>query len=224
MLSNVIGAPFSQYIIDQLTLRAANNSSETRSNEQLLYLANKMSWTRLTSSVRVNPKGQTLQQFYGNLFDGEIPLSDYPNNDSLAKNWVLQAGTSQYANGQYNLRYGLGPNGAYGLGGVQQQGFRPMPGIESVTIESKGTLGSLREATINFKVWNIVQLNIIEALYFRLGYTMLLEWGHVNYFNNKNQFITDTSGIDIFDPKLAEEDKTLITEHNNVRNHLRYLG
>lgn len=210
MLSNVIGAPFSQYIIDQLTLRAANNSSETRSNEQLLYLANKMSWTRLTSSVRVNPKGQTLQQFYGNLFDGEIPLSDYPNNDSLAKNWVLQAGTSQYNNGQYNLRYGLGPNGSYGLGGIQQQGFRPMPGIESVTIESKGTLGSLREATINFKVWNIVQLNIIEALYFRLGYTMLLEWGHVNYFNNKNQFITDTSGIDIFDPKLASRKELIL--------------
>jgi hypothetical protein len=210
MLSNVIGAPFSQYIIDQLTLRAANNSSQTRSNDQLVYLANKMSWTRLTSSVRVNPKGQTLQQFYGNLFDGEISLGDYPNNDSLAKNWVLQAGTSQYNNGQYNLRYGLGPNGAYGLGGIEQQGFRPMPGIESVTIESKGTLGSLREATINFKVWNIVQLNIIEALYFRLGYTMLLEWGHVNYFNNKNQFITDTSGIDIFDPKLASRKELIL--------------
>jgi len=216
VLSNVIGAPFKQYIIDQLTLRAANNSSLNRDNEQLVYLANKMSWTRLTSSVRVNPKGQTLQQFYGNLFDGQIPLGDYPNNDSLAKNWVLQAGTSQYNNGQYNLRYGLGPNGAYGLGGTAQQGFRPMPGIESATIESKGTLGSLREANINFKVWNVVQLNVIEALYFRLGYTMLLEWGHVNYFNNKGQFITDTGGIDIFDPKLSSKELILqrITQKN----------
>lgn len=220
ILSNVIGAPFKQYIIDQLNMRAAMNSGTNRTDEQLLFLANKMSWTRLTSSVRINPKDQDIQKFYANLFDGEVVPSGYSTPDALAKNWVLQSGTSQYDNGDYKLRYGFGPDGAYGLGGIQQQGYRPMPGIESVNIETKGTLGSLREANITLKVWNVVQLNIIEALYFRLGYTMLLEWGHVNYFNNKGQFITGAEGIDFFDPKLRKKEDVsqLITQKNKQSN------
>jgi hypothetical protein len=219
MLSNVIGAPFKQYIIDQLNLRAAMNSggvTSKRTDEQLLFLANKASWTRLTSSVRVNPRDQNAQKFYANLFDGEVIPGGYTTPDALAKNWILEGGTSQYNNGEYKLRYGFGPDGAYGLGGIQQQGYRPMPGIDSVGIESKGTLGSLREATISFKVWNVVQLNVMEALYFRLGYTMLLEWGHVNYYNNKGQFVTSAEGIDIFNPKLNSKEAVLqlITKKN----------
>jgi hypothetical protein len=219
MLSNVIGAPFKQYVIDQLNLRAAMNSggvTSKRTDEQLLFLANKTSWTRLTSSVRVNPRDQNAQKFYANLFDGEVIPGGYNTPDALAKNWILQGGTSQYNNGEYKLRYGVGPDGAYGLGGIQQQGYRPMPGISSVSIESKGTLGSLREAIISFRVWNIVQLNVMEALYFRLGYTMLLEWGHVNYYNNKGQFVTSAEGIDIFNPKLNSKEAVLqlITQKN----------
>ena len=67
VLSNVIGAPFSQYIIDQLNMRAAMNSSQNRTDEQVLFLANKMSFTRLTSSVRIHPKDRDGQKFYANL-------------------------------------------------------------------------------------------------------------------------------------------------------------
>ena len=215
VLSNVIGAPFSQYIIDQLKLRAANGSSADRSNEQVLYLANKMSWTRLCSSVRIKPENnQPLSKFYANLFNGQVPPGDYSQDSSLAKNWILQAGTSEYNNGSYNLRSGLGPNNAYGLGGIEQQGYRPMPGLTSITIDTKGTLGSLREATVNFQVWNMTQLDVIEALYFRLGYTMLLEWGHVNYFNNKGQYITNSYGLDIFKYDSKEAIFQAVTQKN----------
>jgi len=232
VLSNVIGAPFSQYIIDQLNIRAANGSSANRSNEQILYLANKLSWTRLTSSVRIKPakdangNEQPLSKFYANLFDGQVPPGDYSKPESLAKNWILQAGTSEFDNGAYNLRFGLGPNSAYGLGGIDQQGYRPMPGLSSVTVDSKGTLGSLREATINFSVWNMTQLNVIEALYFRLGYTMLLEWGHVNYFTNKQQFVTEPYGLDIFSYNSKEQITQAITERNKATdgNYEAMLG
>ena len=223
VLSNIIGAPFDEYILDQLNIRSEKNALETRTNEDVLYLANKTSWTRLVSSIRVNPENQTLQQFYANLFDGEAVPGGYSNPESLAQNWILQAGTSQLVDKQTNLRFGLGPNGAYGLGGLQQ-GYRPMPGIESLTVDSKGTLGSLREASINFKVWNIVQLNIVEALYFRLGYTMLLEWGHVNYFDNKGKFQTnsvDNTPLDIFDTTkfIGKEDiQQAITKKNELSN------
>jgi len=223
VLSNIIGAPFDKYILDQLNVRSKKNALETRTNEDVLYLANKMSWTRLVSSIRVNPENQTLQQFYANLFDGEAVPVGYSNPESLAQNWILQAGTSQLVDKQTKLRYGLGPDGAYGLGGLQQ-GYRPMPGIESLTIDSKGALGSLREASINFKVWNIVQLNIVEALYFRLGYTMLLEWGHVNYFDNKEKFQTnsvDNTPLDIFDKTQfngKEDIQQAITKKNKQSN------
>lgn len=211
VLSNVIGAPFDPYIIKQLNVRSVNNSSLERDNKQILYLANKMSWTRLTSSVRVFPQDDAgkpldLKTFYQNLFDGEIPYGDYSKPESLARNWVLQSGVISVDDGEFALKRGLGPNGAYGLGGVRQQGFRPMPGIESATIDTKGTLGSLREATISFKLWNVVQLNVMEALYFRLGYTMFLEWGHVNYFDNNGTFVTNPYGIDIFDPSLTSKE------------------
>jgi len=223
VLSNVIGAPFDQYIIDQLRLRSANGSTQNRSNEQILYLANKMSWTRLTSSVKIKPTGvlglaTPLSKFYANLFNGQIPPGDYSTSESLAKNWILQAGTTEYNNGTYNLRYGLGPNSAYGIGGIEQQGYRPMPGLTSVTIDTKGTLGSLREATVNFSVWNMTQLNVVEALYFRLGYTMLLEWGHVNYFTNKGEFITNPYGIDFFSYNSKESIFQAITERNQRTN------
>ena len=37
---------------------------------------------------------------------------------------------------------------------------------------------------INIKAYNTTQFNIIDLLYLRLGYTVLLEWGHSIYINN----------------------------------------
>ena len=59
-----------------------------------------------------------------------------------------------------------------------------MPGITSVEIHNKGAYGSLRQATVNFQCWDIKQLEILETLYMRPGYTVLLEFGRNNYFEN----------------------------------------
>lgn len=214
-LSNVIGAPFSEYVLTQLNLRAAHNSTgageaPNRSNNEILFLANKMSWVKLTSSVRVqaeknNGTPAALSEYYKKLG------LNYANPDDLAKNWILEAGTSKADGANIELRSGVGPDGAYGLGGIEELGYRPMPGLTSVTIDTKGTLGSLREANIQFKVWNMNQLNIMEALYFRLGYSMLLEWGHAQFYTNVNTqgaggtFTTNTYGINPFQPNLRKE-------------------
>ncbi len=214
MLSNVIGAPFSEYVLTQLGLRATHNSTgygsvPTRSNDEILFLANKSAWVKLTSSIRIELPPDKLQKYYEKL---ELSMAAYPNKDSLAKNWILEAGTSIGDGAGINLRKGIGPDGAYGLGGTEELGYRPMPGLSSVTIDTKGTLGSLREANISFKVWNMNQLNVIEALYFRLGYSMLLEWGHTQYYSNVNRngtaggtFTTNTYGIDPFATQRKEQ-------------------
>jgi len=54
---------------------------------------------------------------------------------------------------------------------------RPLPGITSVSITNKGSMGSVREATITYSVWSIEQLNIIEKLFMTPGMSILLEWG-----------------------------------------------
>ena len=184
-LSNVIGAPFSDYVLQQLYTRAVRNSTVNRTNEEVLFLANKTSWTRLVSSVNLDfatPKDQV--DFYSSVGSGV----SYSTPDGLAKDWILEAGTSKQNGNGVTLREGIGIDGAYGLGGIEELGYRPMPGLTSVQIETTGRLGSLRQATINFKVWNMNQLNAVEALYFRLGYSMLLEWGHTQYFANDNTF------------------------------------
>jgi hypothetical protein len=252
-LSNVIGAPFPDFVLRQFANRAYRNSTGTtklgdRTNDEVLFLANKMAWVRLISSVDlVLPDGTTLDKFITDLgiqgsgtFTGTTitAATNYTTSNSLAKNWILQAGTSVQNGNGIDLRSGLGPNGAYGLGGTQELGYRPMPGLTSVTIETTGRLGSLRQATINFKVWNMNQLNTIEALYFRLGYSMLLEWGHVQYYRNQNttavevpggEFVSkDIYGIDDpFNSNLRKEDiqrKITIKRESTSGNYDGMLG
>lgn len=247
MISNVIGTAFNRTVLAQLYMRAAQNSgigadTGRRTDEQVLFLANKSAWVRLISSVDITfsdntpintnfftPPGQAQStpsndfrfyqqaqstspndfKFYqhqsaasvdmGKYYEklGIQDLSKYPNGNSLAERWVLEAGTSITNGIGVDLRYGLGGEGSYGLvnkytlhdgSATEYQGYNPMPGLTSVQIDTAGRLGSLRTATINFKVWNMNQLNIVEALYFRLGYSMLLEWGHTQYFTNEGKF------------------------------------
>ena len=56
-----------------------------------------------------------------------------------------------------------------------------MPGIIDATIRTKSAYGSLREGKINFEVHNQRQLEIMEMLYMRPGYMVLLEWGWCPY-------------------------------------------
>ena len=52
-----------------------------------------------------------------------------------------------------------------------------MPGILSATIEHLSN-GTICRATIKVKAYNRTQFEIIDTLYLRLGYSLLLEWGH----------------------------------------------
>jgi len=238
-LSNVLGAPFRSYVLSQFDIRANRNSTggtaeNKRGLEEVLFLANKTAWVRLASSVNVigrtlekinenekaaKPYDVTTKQIYNALGTGLLD-----KEDSLAQDWILEAGTSVQVGDGINLREGISADnranltgvtlGAYGLGGTTELGFVPMPGLTSVTIETLGRLGSLRQATVNFRVNNLNQVNVIEALYFRLGYSMILEWGHTQYYLNDGTFQTDNIyGIEgLFNDNLRKED--IITKIN----------
>jgi hypothetical protein len=66
-------------------------------------------------------------------------------------------------------------------------GIKPMPGITSIDIKSKTAYGSLREVTVNFKCNNIQQLEDLELIYMRPGYTVLIEWGWAPFLDNSGK-------------------------------------
>jgi hypothetical protein len=221
-ISNIIGAQIPTWVLRQLETRSRKNSQDSRDNDNILFIANKTAWIRLVSSINVQSE-EDLNYFKRLVGDEYIT-----DPTSLAKNFVLFGGTSKYLDkNSYQLRSGLGKGGAYGMLGdreIQDFGYKPMPGITSVTIDTQGRLGSVRAATINFKCWDKDQLDIIDALYFKLGFTMFLEWGHTFYYpnadNSRNNaadkiISTELYSIDPFQPGLAKEDINIKISQNS---------
>ena len=105
----------------------------------------------------------------------------------------LAAGAAGAANSTYSIdtpnfsqiqRAGIaGANRAYGVGGTGQHGYSPMPGIIDADIKDLNR-GSIKKASINIKAHNRNQFDVIDALYLRLGYTVMLEWGVDKYLNS----------------------------------------
>jgi hypothetical protein len=57
---------------------------------------------------------------------------------------------------------------------------RPMPGIESISVSSKGEYGSLRKITINWTCPSIEDLDILMPYWLSPGISVLVEWGWSN--------------------------------------------
>ena len=113
-----------------------------------------------------------------------------------AKAYVLQGGTLNNKKlregvGEFDKSYStlspsLRPYNTNATAGTA--GLKPMPGITSIDIKSKSAYGSLREVTVNFVCYNIQQLEDLELLYMRPGYTVLIEWGWAPYLDNSGNF------------------------------------
>jgi hypothetical protein len=212
-ISNIIGTKLPQWLLNQLDARAKLNAQDSRDNNNLLYLTNKSAWVRVVSSINLTSQNDV---DYFNRIAGPISKPE-----DLAKQYVLFGGTAKYINkNSYQLRSGLGKDGSYGTLGeseIQRYGYRPMPGITGVNIETQGRLGSVRAATINFRCWDKDQLDIIDALYFKLGFTMFLEWGNTYFYkaSDSTQLLTtETYSIDPFQDRLTKEQIQLQISRN----------
>ena len=124
----------------------------------------------LTSFGGIDDK-QVNEKLKRGLFEGKRKVFDEAN--------IFKG---NYYNFNQTQRAGIGVNGAYGVGGTGQHGYSPMPGIIDADIKDLNR-GSIRKATINIKAHNRNQFDVIDALYLRLGYTIMLEWGVDKYLN-----------------------------------------
>ena len=75
--------------------------------------------------------------------------------------------------------------GAYGWGGTTERGLVPMPGITGASVKYEND-GALTKTTINIKCYSRTQFALIDALYMRPGYTLLLEFGWSTYLQTTN--------------------------------------
>jgi hypothetical protein len=120
------------------------------------------------------------------------------NSSGPATNYILSSNLP-------SSRYSLTSPG----GGSHKLGRRPIPGITSVEVKTKGAYGSLREAVVQFKCWDIEQLSDLEKLYMRPGYTVLVEWGWLPFLNNSGKLATtnpNMSKINLITPSPSNKD------------------
>lgn len=203
-VSNAMGVPINQWIMNQLNERSKQTKVTPRDTDNIIYQANKTAWIRMVSSVDIiNP----IDLKYFN--DKELNIKD---KSDLAKKFVLQGGTSIYNNENNKVSYQQrgGLSGAYNVAGnseVSEYGYRPMPGITSVKVITQGKMGSIRSADIQIKVWDKDQLDIIDTLFFKLGYTMFLEWGHTYYYEQGTGKLEQTEALSLnpFAENLTKE-------------------
>lgn len=182
---NLIGEGFPEEIQKQILQRQkiygkGYNVGSSRSPENLVYLNANTSWCKLVSSVDVTNASILQSPTLANLLKQQNLTTSL-----LSKKYVLFNGISDEGN---SLSEGIAfdsstlNNKAYGIGGTEF-GINPMMGIKSANIKYENR-GSLRRATVNIKAWNRIQFEIIDILYLRLGFSMLLEWGHAMYYDN----------------------------------------
>jgi len=176
---NIIGENFPEFVKTQVEQRELIYGERERDNQTLTYLNSNTSWIKLGSSVDVD----TTSPKY---IDLELGTEEFGGSE-MAKRAVLFNGTSnqdiQFSG--ISRENSIFNTATYGFGG-NQFGLSPMPGITSITTKYKNR-GSLRRATVSLVAHNTKQFEIIELLYLRLGYSVLLEFGHSLYLDDEGQ-------------------------------------
>ena len=188
----LVGENFKEELRTQVAVRQSKWAVNGRSIEDISVI-NSNSWLRLASSVNISTKGAEgyLKKIAQKRVDTLKEIFNTKGDDELAKNFVLTGGSAIATETGLSSRSGINTAGTYTLNSTQTAygvdgdtfGYRPMPGLESATV-SFYNRGTLSKADIKIKANSPEQLSIIELLYMRPGYTILLEWGHEKYYDN----------------------------------------
>lgn len=215
-MSNFLGQPFSQWVKDQIEARQISlGKFSPISDKDLQFYTTKTPFLRLASSVNLTNKGSKGNQIENSVLQKLIKAGvseDLIKDDLLAKNFILQGGTVDENGG---LKFGLNNgssifNGAYGWGGVNSnsRGYVPLPGITNADVTYYNN-GALSKTTINIRCYSKEQFQLLDVLYLRPGYTLLLEFGHSQYLQKSG----DTTTLESF-PNFLTTPMSLLLEGN----------
>jgi len=184
----IIGEELEGYVSKQINRRQSLHGSGVnttfRSDNQLDVLNATTSWIKLASGVSITDSARLKEiGFSQTQVENNIRLN-------LAKNNILFGGTAMLAEvrsrnfDKLQQRSGFLPRNDKSSYTYGSYGFSPMPGIESVDVKTLNR-GSIKKATVKLKANNREQFEILDLLYMRLGYTVLLEWGNSLFIDNK---------------------------------------
>jgi hypothetical protein len=160
-MGNILGLSSAGYVVDQVKLR-----QQKLGNVNLPMSDNDLTWAHSkTAWLRL------------------ASSVDINKDINPAKNNILFGGTTDYD--------GILRGGLTAYDSNSSFGYRPMATIIEADISYLNNNGTLQKATINIKAYSPEQLETIDKLYMRLGYSILLEWGHTVYLDNKSKNKTD---------------------------------
>lgn len=232
----MLGEEVNEYIANQFNVRQElYSNTNNRSKNQIQLLNNQNAWIKMASGVALEiDEDKNLSPFAKEkLKNIEVPegsLEKYKGKE-LAKKFVLFNGVSSLSDSWSGLKskkgFGtsnfLNSNDSYSKSDF---GYVPMPGITGFNIKSL-TRGSLKKATIQYKLHSKDQFDIFELLYLRLGYTVLIEFGNNIYTNNENlsiqkigQTLIEDKENGFFSDKFSQGGSYLdiLDEIENLRN------
>ena len=196
---------FQSYVDLQLKIREAilkhgNTNNRFGSANHLHSTIVKDKTSSTGTAVNTNNIRISNGAFYTNTVERQctIRLSsgvDIKNSSDTAKNWILEAGIPHGKDSnkpREGFIHGNRKGNAYGDPTILADaddgfGIVPMPGIVDANIRTKSAYGSLREAQVNFVCHNRRQLEVLERLYMRPGFMLLLEWQWTPYINNNGK-------------------------------------
>jgi hypothetical protein len=196
-MGKVIGEVFDPFVQKQIAVRQEKLGKHEYDTDLLTYTTSKDSWLRLSSGVDIDET--KLDTIPGTpIGDGGIPAGS-----GLAKRYVLFGGANNITKSSKpkggivsDYTNSVLANASYGFDSSAEYGLTPLPGVTSFNIKPKNN-GSLIEGEVKIKCYNVQQFNHIESLYLRLGYTLLLEWGHTIYYQNNGKLNNNiTNNID----------------------------
>tara|TARA_R100000900_G_scaffold146172_1_gene134620 strand:+ start:1222 stop:4356 length:3135 start_codon:yes stop_codon:yes gene_type:complete len=190
-MSNIVGNPFRSFVTEQINTRQeilSGSGSLGGRDERFLKYVSKTPWLRMASAVDINDRDKL----------SSLNIDAYGGSEA-AKQFVLQGGTlatnrvgleDKISYTSLGAKFGVATDNSiinqnsYGFGG-SDFGKTPMPGLTSVTVEDYNR-GAIRKAKVDFTCTNLQQFEIINTLYMRVGYNVLIEWGHSVYLDNEN--------------------------------------
>ena len=152
----------------------------------------------LMEDIGLDLGGSTFESYKGETFarnfilEGGV-LSDYARNNANGEQVTRKVtevrGGFPSSKKKVNLSYGDPSIASDPRGGSDGYGAVPKPGIVDANVRTKSAYGSLREAKVNFVCHNLRQLEILELLYMRPGYPVLMEWGWSPFINNEGNVV-----------------------------------
>jgi hypothetical protein len=186
----IVGEKLSRYVIDQINQRQSSNlhgsgvNTEFRTDNQLNVLNSNTSWIKLASGVSITSASRLIDIGFSQT-EAEANL-----RLGLAKRNILYGGLASLVDvegrpfDKLHQREGFLPHNSDSSYTYGSYGFSPMPGIENASVKTLNR-GSIKKATVKLKANNKQQFAVLDLLYMRLGYTVLLEWGNSLFIDNE---------------------------------------